>query len=85
MHPEAGGPRVFRPIVATHLVKLACELPEDEARSLSTWTCAGLARTLVRDRIVDTISASSVQRILESEKLKPRRVHHWMSSKVPRG
>src|SRR5256885_2453243 len=84
MHLEAGGPRVFPPIVATHLVKLACELPEDEARSLSTWTCAELARTLIRDRIVDTISSSSVQRILASEKLKPWRVHHWLSSKVPR-
>lgn len=84
MHLGAGGPRVFPPIVATYLVKLACELPEDEARSLSTWTCAELARTLIRDRIVDTISASSVQRILASEKLKPWRVHHWLSSKIPR-
>lgn len=84
MHHEAGAPRVFPPIVATHLVKLACELPEDQARSLSTWTCGELARTLVRDRIVDSISSSSVQRILASEKLKPWRVHHWLSSKVPR-
>ena len=84
MHPEAGGPRVFPPIVATHLVKLACELPEDEARSLSTWTCAELARMLIRERIIDTISATSVQRILASAKLKPWRVHHWLSAKVPR-
>ena len=48
--PRSGRPPRFSPIVATHLVKLACELPEDEARSLSTWTCAELARTLVRDR-----------------------------------
>jgi hypothetical protein len=84
MHHEAGVPRVFPPIVATHLIKLACELPEDEARSLSTWTCSELARTLVRDGVVDSISSSSVQRILASEKLKPWRVHHWLSSKVPR-
>lgn len=84
MHHGAGGPRVFPPIVTTHLVKLACELPDDQARSLSTWTCAELANMLVRDGIVDTISASSVQRILASEKLKPWRVHHWLSSKVPR-
>lgn len=84
MHLEAGAPRFSPPIVATHLVKLACELPEDEARSLSTWTCSELARTLVRDGVVTTISASSVQRILASEKLKPWRVHHWLSSKVPR-
>ena len=30
MHLEAGGPRVFPPIVASHLVKLACELPESD-------------------------------------------------------
>lgn len=84
MHLEAGVPRVFPPIVATHLVKLACELPEDEARSLSTWTCSELARALIRERVVETISTSSVQRILASEKLKPWRVHHWLSSKVPR-
>lgn len=84
MHLGAGGPRVFPPIVTTHLVKLACELPDDEARSISTWTCAELAKALVRDRIVDTISAASVQRILASEKLKPWRVHHWLSAKVPR-
>lgn len=80
----AGGPRVFPPIVTTHLVKLTCELPDDEARSLSTWTCAELAKTLVRDGVVDAISASSVQRILAAEKLKPWRVHHWLSAKVPR-
>jgi hypothetical protein len=84
MHLEAGGPRVFPPIVTTHLVKLACELPDEAARSLSTWTCAELARALMRDGLVDTISPSSVQRILASQKLRPWRVHHWLSSDVPR-
>lgn len=84
MHHVAGAPRVFPPIVTTHLVKLACELPDDEARSLSTWTCAELAKALIRDGIVEAISTSSVQRILASEKLKPWRVHHWLSPKVPR-
>lgn len=84
MRREAGGPRVFPPIVTTHLVKLACELPDDLARSLSTWTCAELAKALIREQIVDSISASSVQRILASQKLRPWRVHHWLSSDVPR-
>jgi hypothetical protein len=80
----AGVPRVFPPIVATHLVKLACELPDAAGRSLSTWTCAELARTLRESGIVKAISPQSVQRILASHKLKPWRVHHWLSSKVPR-
>jgi hypothetical protein len=66
------------------LVKLACELPDRVDRSLSLWTCAELARTLKRDKIVETISPQTVQRILADQKLKPWRVHHWMSSKVPR-
>ena len=81
---EAGGPRVFPPIVTTHLVKLACELPDDAGRSLSTWTCAELARTLRTNGIVEKISPQSVQRILGSHKLRPWRVHHWLSTKVPR-
>src|SRR5687768_10703154 len=80
----AGGPRVFPPIVAAYLIKLACELPDRCGRSLSTWDCGELARTLVRDGVTDSISASSVQRILASQKLRPWRVHHWLSPKVPR-
>jgi transposase len=67
-----------------HVVKLACELPEKNGRSLSLWTCAELARTLRESGIVDAISPQTVQRILRSHRLKPWRVHHWLSAKVPR-
>jgi len=73
----------FPPEAAAHLVKLACELPDDADRSLSLWTCAELARALVRDGVVESISPQSVQRILLSHKLKPWRVHHWLSSDAP--
>lgn len=65
-------------------MKLACELPDEAGRSLSTWTCAELARTLRGSGVVETISPQSVQRILASHTLKPWRVHHWLSPKVPR-
>jgi hypothetical protein len=84
MQNEAGGPRVFPPVVATYLVKLACELPDLCGRSLSTWDCGELARALVRDGVTDSISAPTVQRILASQKLRPWRVHHWLSPHVPR-
>ena len=80
----AGGQPDSPPSVAAELVKLACELPDDKRRSLSTWTCAELARTLRRDGVVENISPSSVQRILGSHRLKPWRVHYWLSPKVPR-
>ena len=81
---EAVARAVFPPIVTAHLVKLACELPDVVGQSLSLWTCAQLARALVRDGIVDSISPQTVQRILASHKLKPWRVHHWLSHKTPR-
>jgi hypothetical protein len=43
-----------------------------------------LARTLRETGVVETISPQTVQRILASNKLKPWRVHHWLSPKVPR-
>lgn len=79
---DAAGCRFFPPVVATHLVKLACELPDKAGRSLSLWTCAELARTAIERGVVGSISPQSVQRILFSQKLKPWRVHHWLSPKV---
>ena len=84
MSPGPDDGRFFPPAVAGHLIKLACELPDDQRRSLSLWTCAELARTLERDGIVETISSQSVQRILSSYRLKPWRVHYWLNAQGPR-
>ena len=72
----AGVQLAFPPEVAADLVKRACELPDAEGRSLSLWTCVELARALVRDGVVESLSPQSVQRILFSQKLKPWRVHY---------
>jgi transposase len=74
----------FPPQVAVHAVKIACERPEDRGRSLATWFCSDIARQLEREGIVESISASTVQRILASHKLKPWRIHMWLSPKTPR-
>lgn len=84
MRLVAAARRVFPPEVGMHLVKMACELPEEQGRSLSLWTCAELARSLGEVGVVESISPQSVQRILASHKLKPWRVHYWLSPKAPR-
>lgn len=43
-----------------------------------------LARTLVRSGVTETISASTIRRILTHHKLKPWRHHMWLSPKHPR-
>lgn len=84
MHLEPGVLPVFPPVVTTHLVKLACELPEEQGRSLSLWTCAELARALVLQGLVDSISPQTVQRMLAEQRLRPWRVHHGLAPRGPR-
>lgn len=65
-------------------MKLACELPDTQGRSLSQWDSSELARQIVSAGLVGSISASTVRRILRSHQLKPWRHHLWLSPKVPR-
>ncbi len=43
-----------------------------------------MAQSLKDDGVVASISPQSVQRILESQRLKPWRIHYWLSPKTPR-
>jgi transposase len=70
--------------VGLHLVRRACELPEQAGRSLSQWDCAELARQLVRDAVVAAISPRTVQRLLAERRLKPWRHHAWLHPRTPR-
>jgi len=81
---EPADRRSFPPEVALHVVKIACELPDKLGRSLSQWDGVEIARELVADGIVASISADTVSRILRHHKLKPWRHQMWMSPKVPR-
>ena len=67
-----------------YVVKIACERPDELGRSLSQWDCTEIARQLVRDGVVSSISAATVRRILLSHRLKPWRQKTWLSPKVPR-
>jgi len=73
----------FSPQVALYLVKIACERPDTIGRS-HQWDCTELARQLVAAGVVDSISASTIRRILQSHQLKPWQHHLWLSPKVPR-
>jgi transposase len=53
-------------------------------RSLGQWDCAELARQLIREAVVSTISPRTVGRILAARRLKPWRTHVWLHPKGPR-
>jgi hypothetical protein len=82
--PAPADRRSFPPEVALHVVKIACELPDSLGRSLSQWDSVEIARKLVDDGIVESISPDTVWRILDHHKLKPWRHKMWMSDTVPR-
>src|SRR5512143_3969940 len=67
-----------------HVVKIACERPDDVGRSLSQWDCTEIAHQLVRDGVVTSIAAETVRQILLHHRLKPWRQTVWLSAKVPR-
>src|SRR3954452_24783070 len=78
------GPGPFPPEVALHLVRRACELPEQAGRSLSQWGCAEPAAPLVIDEVLAAISPRTVQRILAANRRKPWRSHIWLHPRTPR-
>src|SRR4051812_33044166 len=63
---------------------MACERSDAYGRSLAKWDCRELARQLVADGVVGSISPDTVGRILNNHRLKPWRHHLWLSPKVPR-
>ncbi len=63
---------------------MACERPDDRGRSLSFWDCQEMARQLVAEGVVSSISPDTVRRVLEHHHLKPWRHHLGLSPKVPR-
>ncbi len=79
-----GGRGPFPPEVALHLIRRACEMPDQLGRSLSQWDCVELARQVIAEGIVPTISAATIQRILARCRLKPWRSHLWLHPRTPR-
>jgi hypothetical protein len=74
----------FPPAVAVHLVKMACERPDQRGRSRSPWDGRERARQLAHQGLVAHSSAATVRRILVHHKLTPGRHHRWLSPTTPR-
>ncbi len=82
--PDPAARRSFPPEVAIHVVKIACELPDQLDISLARWDSIEIARRLISSGVVESISPDTVRRILDHNKLKPWRYHLWLSPKAPR-
>jgi putative transposase len=64
--PRSGTPPTFTAEQIVQIVALSCEEPARSARPISHWTPAELADEVIKRKIVDSISPSSVARFLKS-------------------
>lgn len=68
---------VFPPQERAQVTAIACSLPKQEHVPLSRWSRSELARHIVQDPDLPSISISTVGRWLKAERLRPWRFHAW--------
>jgi putative transposase len=64
-NPRCGCPGTFAPDQIARIIAVACEPPEDSGRPVTHWTPTELADEVVARRIVSSISARHVGRLLK--------------------
>jgi len=78
--PRAGSPGTFSAEQVTQVLALACEEPSPSGRPIDDWTARDLAGEIVRRKIADSISVSTVQRYLAESELQPHRSKYWLNT-----
>src|SRR5436309_5326946 len=76
-------PGAFPPSERAAVVCIATSKTEDHARSSNGWTLDQIAATIINEAHADSISRSTVQRILAAADLKPHRSVYWLNSHDP--
>lgn len=78
--PRSGSPGKFSPMEIVGLIGVACEPPEESDRPVTSWTGRELADEVRKRGLIDSISASHVNRILREVDLKPHRCEYWCNT-----
>lgn len=81
--PRSGRPRVILPLERHEVLAAACRAPRELGLERDLWSHDALAEVLCEGEMVESISASSVGRILREGDLKPHRVKMWCHSRDP--
>jgi transposase len=75
---RSGRRPVFTPVQVAGVKALACQPPEASGLPLSRWTCPVLASHAVSTGLCQSISASTVGRLLREDALKPWQYQSWI-------
>ena len=77
---RAGRPRVIAPPTRVQVISVASTLPHDHNRTVTRWTLNEIVATLLEALETDSISRSSIWRILHDVDLKPHKSEYWLNS-----
>jgi transposase len=80
---RSGCPRQITATERAAVTALACSPPRDHGETSQRWTADQLATVAVKEGSVESISGSSVRRLLREEKIKPWNYHSWQKSTDP--
>jgi hypothetical protein len=75
---------IFPPRLWAIIKSIACELPARHDQPLSRWFVPDIKRVVEAEGHVESISLSTIWRILDQDALKPWRRHSWIWSRDPR-
>jgi transposase len=83
--PRSGRPRSFSPPPEQRVavISIATSKTEEHNRPANGWTLDQIAATLINEAHAETISRSTVQRILAATDLKPHKSVYWLNSHDP--
>jgi transposase len=81
--PRSGRPPRFTPVQVVEIKALACQLPAETGVPLSRWSCPDLAREATGRGITETISASTIRRVLAADAIKPWQHRSWLFIRDP--
>ena len=77
---RSGRPKRISPSIRVHVVSVASTLPHDQDRSVTRWSLDEIVTTLLDTLHTDSISRSSIWRILHDVDLKPHQSAYWLNS-----
>jgi transposase len=81
--PRSGRPRRFTAVESAGVTALACTLPAETGVPLSRWSSTDLAGEAVVRGVVETISPSTVRRMLTRAVIKPWQHRSWIFPRDP--
>jgi transposase len=75
--PRSGAPTVFSAEQLAAIIAIACQQPTECDREVSHWTSRELADEAIKQGIVESISTSTVGRLLRENTIKPHLSRYW--------